>query len=386
MQRRYGKDITELMRDINALEDAAGGTGELRTVFDISDFTSEMDNFTLAGSATQMLSYVRLTGQTQNTKGGLWYKNRVRVKEGFKCTFTFRFVEQYALGADGLTFIVQNKAPAYLQGDGGDLGAYFDNRFAFEFDTYYNSHLVDPLPGGYNHVGAFITPSGVDQRVNHTNALMTKVINTPNFQAGDTRVEFVYDGSVLSTTFLDGSVPGVPNVTMNISDLTLENGAYAYVGFNAACGIAFQCNQSHWVKYWKFEQAGSCDQTEWLAYKRDGLTESLGLPDGGASIPALDALDLGQKNAQIEPQHLVDMRGAIETLAEYYGYDWTPSSTGNLYYNAMGDRTAYGASGGARYDWTRAREEMLYTPTYDIDIGEIYECVRVLKVAAGLST
>jgi hypothetical protein len=390
MQRLYGKHITELMRDINAIENVAGSGGDLTTVFDVTDFAAAIGNFTLLSSAQQLVNSVRLTPQTQNTKGGLWYKNRVRVKEGFRSTFTFRMNELYGIGADGISFIVQNKQAAICNGDGGDLGAYFDNRLAVEFDTFYNSHLSDPTFGGYNHVGAFITPSGVDQRVNHTNALMTQNILSPTFTAtlGAAITAIVeYDGTQLTLTFSGGSVPVPQPVTVDIGGtLTLENGAYAYVGINAACGTAASCHQAHWIDTWKFEQASPVEQTEWLAYKRDGTMESLGTPDGGVSVPLLDALDLGQKNAQIEPQHLVDMRDAIETLAEYYGYDWTPSSTGNLYYNAMGDRTAYGASGGARYDWTRSREEMLYTPTYDIDIGEIYECVRVLKVAAGLST
>jgi len=285
---------------------------------------------------------------------------------------------------------VQNKQAAICEGSGGDLGAYFDNRLAVEFDAYYNDHLVDPIFGGGNHVGVFITPSGVWQRVDHTNALLTQAITTPAFSAvlgSAVKAIVEYDGTQLTITFDGGSVPVPPAVTVDVAGtLTLEDGAYAYVGINGACGTAYNCHQSHWIDNWKFEQGSPIDQTEWLAYKRDGTTESLGTPDAGVSVPALDALDLGQKNAQVEPQHLVDMRGAIETLAPYYGYDWTPSSTGNLYYNAMGDRTAYGASGGARYDWTRTREEMLYTPTYDIDIGEIHECVQVLKVAAGLST
>jgi hypothetical protein len=122
-----------------------------------------------------------------------------------------------------------------------------------------------------------------------------------------------------------------------------------------------------------------------MAYLRDGTTQSLGTPDAGATIPALDALDVDTLNAQLDPNHIIDMRTAIETLAPYFGYNWTPGSASNLYCTAMGDRTKYGATGGAQYDWTRAREEMLMTPTYDLDIGEIYECVRVLNEDVGLA-
>jgi len=48
----------------------------------------------------------------------------------------------------------------------------------------------------------------------------------------------------------------------------------------------------------------------------------------------------------------------------------------------MGDRTKYGARGGAKYDWTRTPQDMGGTPTYDIDIGEIRECITTLQAAA----
>lgn len=389
-QPHTGRDICQLMRNINAVEATLGGTGELSTVFNVGDFVEEIGNFTLLSSALQLSSSVRLNPKTQNTKGGLWYKNRVRVKEGFRSTFTFRMNEQYTpgSGADGISFIVQNKQPAICKGDGGDLGAYFDNRLAVEFDTYYNSNLTDPLPGGFNHVGAFITPQGVDQEVNHSNAIMTKVILSPVFKGNpgaSIQAIVEYDGSNLSLTFGGGSTPVPPVVPIDLAGtLTLENDAYAYIGLNAACGTAYRCNQEHWIDRWKFEQAVAIAQTEWLAYLRDGTTQSLGTPDGGASIPALDALDREALNAQIEPNHIIDMREAIEELAPYFGYDWTPGSASNLYCVAMGDRTKYGATGGAKYDWTRTREQMLRTATYDIDIGEVYECVSVLMTAAGL--
>jgi len=65
-------------------------------------------------------------------------------------------------------------------------------------------------------------------------------------------------------------------------------------------------------------------------------------------------------------------------------FNWTSGSADNLYRIAMGDRTAYGATGGIRYTWTRTLAQMLGAAPYDIDIGEVHECVRVLKVAAGV--
>jgi hypothetical protein len=379
------------MRDINAIENAAGSGGDLTTAFNTTNFASDISNFTLLNSAQQLVNSVRLTPQTQNTKGGLWYKNRVRVKEGFRSTFTFRMNALHGAvnGADGISFIIQNKQPAICIGDGGDMGAYFDNRLAVEFDTFYNSHLRDPAFGGNNHVAAFLTPAGgANQRVDHTYAIMSQGINAPTFSdylGANITAVVEYDGAQLRVTFGGGSVPVPPAVDVNLAGtLTLEGGAYAYVGINAACGTAYNCHQAHWIDQWQFEQASPIEQTEWLAYLRDGTTQSLGTPDAGVSVPALDALDRGALNAAIEPNHIIEMRLAVETLAPYFGYDWTDLSPTNLYFLAMGDRAKYGATGGAKYDWTRTREQMLLTPTYDIDIGEIYECVAVLKAAAGL--
>jgi len=116
---------------------------------------------------------------------------------------------------------------------------------------------------------------------------------------------------------------------------------------------------------------------------------SLGTPDGGVSVPALQALCQSDKAADICPDHIEDMRDAIETLAPYYinaatgnPFNWTASSADNLYYVAMGDRTEYGATGGAAYDWTRTKAAMIGSPPYDIDIGEVRECIDVLQASA----
>jgi hypothetical protein len=95
--------------------------------------------------------------------------------------------------------------------------------------------------------------------------------------------------------------------------------------------------------------------------------------------------------AELCRQHITDMRAAIERLVATGAfinpitsnpYNWTPSSVDNLYFCAMGDRTEYGATGGARYDWTRTGAEMIGTETFDIDIGEIHECVSLLEAAS----
>lgn len=118
---------------------------------------------------------------------------------------------------------------------------------------------------------------------------------------------------------------------------------------------------------------------------------SLGTPHAGVSVPAPNALVTA--GAVLAADHITDMRAAIQRIvAEAFfinpstgqPFQWWSADANNLYAAAMGDRTAYGATGGTRYGWTRSLAAMVGTPPYDIDIGEVYECVRVLKAAAGV--
>ena len=134
----------------------------------------------------------------------------------------------------------------------------------------------------------------------------------------------------------------------------------------------------------------SLSQTRFYGYKRTSKT-SLGTPDGGASVPAIDALV--HMHADIVQRHILDMRAAIRRIVSYgrwsnpstgNPFNWDSGSEDNLYHVAMGNRGKYGGTG-PRYTWTRTGSEMIGTATYDIDIGEVYECMRVLKQAAGVN-
>ena len=131
----------------------------------------------------------------------------------------------------------------------------------------------------------------------------------------------------------------------------------------------------------------SYEQTVFFAYLDAGKSP-LGVPDGGVAVPADNAL----ADTPFTPNPLADMRAAIlgvvntNRLKSPAGnvFNWKAGSPDNLYFIAMGDRSAYGAIGGPRYTWTRTLAQMANTPPYDLDIGEVYECVRVLKTAAGV--
>lgn len=133
-----------------------------------------------------------------------------------------------------------------------------------------------------------------------------------------------------------------------------------------------------------YDQPSGIAQTTFNSYTTTVAT-SLGTPDGGVSIPSLNGLNAN--GAGPVPNHILDMRTAIETLAPYFTnaatgnpYNWTASSD-NLYFVAMGDRSAYGATGGAAYDWTRNEAAMINTPAYGLDIGEVASCLDQLEAS-----
>jgi len=134
-----------------------------------------------------------------------------------------------------------------------------------------------------------------------------------------------------------------------------------------------------------FTYGGGVPQTTFYSYT-ESVKTSLGTPDGGVSVPSYNALYANE--ADLVLNHITDMRTAIEALAPFYtnpatanAYNWTSGSADNLYRVAMGDRTAYGATGGVRYDWTRNSSEMSGDFAYDIDIGEIDACITQLEAS-----
>ena len=127
-------------------------------------------------------------------------------------------------------------------------------------------------------------------------------------------------------------------------------------------------------------------QTRWKRYEAFGRLTLLGEPDGGQHVPALHAID-GQPFC---PHYIRDLRQAVERLVtqkrlmtpEGAIYNWTPGSPDNLLARAMASAGDYGLTG-APTTWRRSLGAMIAAAPRDIDIGEVFECVRLLKIAAG---
>jgi len=129
-------------------------------------------------------------------------------------------------------------------------------------------------------------------------------------------------------------------------------------------------------------------ETTWFRYPTTDSKASLGTPDGGVSVPDLGGI--GGDDSIFTNQNILDMRGAIKSLAQYYknattgnAFNWNDSDADNLYFVALGDRTQWGATGGAKYDWTRDSAGMDADPKpYDIDFGEVLDILDKLEASA----
>jgi Mg-chelatase subunit ChlD len=129
-------------------------------------------------------------------------------------------------------------------------------------------------------------------------------------------------------------------------------------------------------------------QTRWIRYETNGTRTDLGEPDGGVTVPALEGLD----GAPLTPFYIRDLRAVVERIVNEKRlktpgevlYDWTAGSPNHLLALAMQSGADYGLTG-TPTTWRRSLEEMIGTPPCDLDIGEITECVRLLKIAAGVN-
>ena len=128
-------------------------------------------------------------------------------------------------------------------------------------------------------------------------------------------------------------------------------------------------------------------QTVWQRLDSGRQSYSIGSSDGGVSVPALSALD----GTKWYLEYIIALRQAVERiichgeLRSVSGqfFNLTTGSPDNLLSIAMGSGTSYGTLP-ARGTWRRTAGQLKGTRLFDIDIGEIYEAVRVLKVSAGL--
>lgn len=76
-------------------------------------------NLEFVGHALITDRIIRLTQPTSYQTGAVWMKDKIRIENGLKTTFTFKITVN---GADGFAFVIQDDSPTALGRTGFELG------------------------------------------------------------------------------------------------------------------------------------------------------------------------------------------------------------------------------------------------------------------------
>lgn len=251
--------------------------------FDYPDFSSAA-GLNLVGTTARVDDRLRLTSSKSWQNGAIWYTTRQFVQEGFETTFQFQITNlgsnpNYAPGADGIVFVIQNHSASSLGAHGGGIGygnlnspeEGIPNSIAIEFDTWSNDsncsgcNFNDP---NNNHVS--VQTRGLDTNTPDHNYSLGTVSNIPDLSDGTTHTVKIdyYPGSM--RIFMDNLLTPILTVNVSLSDtLTLDNG-YAWVGFTSATGLSWE---SHDLLNWSFDvQVRDFSLDLPIAYRVNGLS------------------------------------------------------------------------------------------------------------------
>ncbi len=206
--------------------------------FTHSDFSS-LNGLSLAGPATGVDNFVRLTPTTTDQLGALWRAQKVYCAGGFTTEFRFRMSAPgathsfYEPGGDGLSFSFQNESAHSL---GTEYGA-TNNSLGVSFNTFHNYGLE---PNG-NFVGVVKVISNI------TPWLVQQPLNTIKLNDGDDHTaQIQFDGTNL-TVLVDGTL--VIDRFPVPARLALDVDGYSWVGFGARTGVSWQ---NHEILSWTF--------------------------------------------------------------------------------------------------------------------------------------
>lgn len=236
------------------------------TAFDYPDF-SEQKDLLLNGNATFVSDFLRLSSNKRIQSGSAWAKNKIPVRDGFKTFFSFSISEGNdndledgsEPGADGLAFVIQNSEPDALGDAGGGIGyAGIKNSLAIEFDTYANDNIgrTDFSDPNGNHIAVQCNgtyQNSADHSSKAAIAIADDIMEILPDKEYFVKIDYNIEPNVLRV-FLDtiknysDPVLTVENFDIN-NLLDLESETYAFVGFTAATGKAWE---NHDIHEWHF--------------------------------------------------------------------------------------------------------------------------------------
>jgi len=194
-------------------------------------FLSYSQTYVLNGDADSLnATEVRLTEQTTNQGGSLWYQTRLDLRYDFSITAELNLGVLDGGGADGIAFVLQPLS-SDLGGLGGGIGYYgIDPSLAVEFDTWYNGDRNDPIEdhlafmqdgdvthGTPENSGPVYALPNIEDGLYHT-ATFTWNATAHTLTVQYLGMTYLYTGDIINTIF--GGNP------------------YVYWGFTGATGAA----------------------------------------------------------------------------------------------------------------------------------------------------
>ncbi|QLH52838.1 MAG: hypothetical protein CH6_0213 [Candidatus Kapaibacterium sp.] len=232
------------------------------------DKFSPTPSLRLINNARLLDSTIRLSSSSPNQVGALWTSHLVPVARGFETSFKFRLSdgfnqmqsEQHFPGADGIAFVIQNHSPFAIGNIGGGIG--FDgipNSLAIEFDTYSNdsSQIENFGDPNDNHIAVLCNGINPNSSKHFPPYIRGQTTQIPPIRTDGTiyYVKITYDNvnqrlSIWLDTVENYTTPRLVVEGIDISsELNLDGGEGAYIGFTSATGNAYE---NHDLLAWSF--------------------------------------------------------------------------------------------------------------------------------------
>ena len=223
-------------------------TSPVLAQFNFSDFSGAGGSLYLNGDAAIVGSALRLVPAAYLKVGSAYHISRqhLSLPGGWTTTFQFRITNLSDAadangdpGADGFAFIIQDSSPSALGAAGGGIGyAGISRSLAVEFDTWFNIETgVNDTDS--NHVAVHTRWQDPNSE---TDVARLGVASVP-FDLEDGQVHtatIAYNGSGQLSISLDG----VPTLTVDFNHndylQILDSSGFAWVGFTAATGGAWE--------------------------------------------------------------------------------------------------------------------------------------------------
>ena len=215
--------------------DGIGNACDVEPYLNYSNFNS-VAGLKLVGTATQTSGHIQLTSTDSYTAGGVWYKDKQRVSEGF--TTQFQFQIRYP-DADGLAFVIQDQDLSALGGPGygigyanGSSGTGVRRSLAVEFDIWDNGTTTDAPATPHISIQSNGTQAN-DYQYSYSLGFVGPLTSLMDGAIHKARIK--YAGRTLSV-FLDNLTSPILTIKVDLEQLLgLTNGT-AWVGFTASVG------------------------------------------------------------------------------------------------------------------------------------------------------